>query len=157
MIGLILYGIMQGVTSLRTLERMARVDLGCMWVSGGIFPDHAIIGRFINMHRESMTGDFFENLTRAVLKKTDSDGRCLAGDGAVIEAACSSRKPLSKLLKLHKRKRIHILIVTRAKRVWKWLPVLTKRLLSAMKSAKRTVNQKALSSVQRSRKLLSKR
>ena len=69
---------------------MARVDLGYMWVSGGIFPDHAIIGHFINMHRESMTGDFFENLTRAVLKKTDSDGRCLAGDGTVIEAACSS-------------------------------------------------------------------
>ena len=90
MMGLILYGIMQGVTSLRTLERMARVDLGCMWVSGGIFPDHAIIGRFINMHKESMTGDFFENLTRTVLKKTDSDGRCLAGDGTVIEAACSS-------------------------------------------------------------------
>ncbi|KEQ15805.1 hypothetical protein GZ77_04535 [Endozoicomonas montiporae] len=90
MMGLILYGIMQGITSLRTLERLARVDLGCMWVTGGIFPDHAIIGRFINMHSESMTGAFFESLTRAVLKKTDSDGSCLAGDGTVIEAACSS-------------------------------------------------------------------
>lgn len=90
MMGLILYGIMQGITSLRTLERLARVDLGCMWVTGGIFPDHAIIGRFINMHSESMTGPFFESLTRTVLKKTDSDGSCLAGDGTVIEAACSS-------------------------------------------------------------------
>ncbi|KEQ17182.1 hypothetical protein GZ78_15160 [Endozoicomonas numazuensis] len=84
MMGLILYGIMQGITSLRTLERLARVDLGCMWVTGGIFPDHAIIGRFINMHSESMTGAFFESLTRAVLKKTDSDGSCLAGDSAVV-------------------------------------------------------------------------
>ncbi|WP_422452128.1 IS1182 family transposase [Endozoicomonas sp. ALC066] len=90
MMGLILYGIMQGVTSLRTLERLARVDLGCMWVCGGIFPDHGIIGRFINMHSESMTGAFFESLTRVVLKKTDSGGNCLAGDGTVIEAACSS-------------------------------------------------------------------
>ncbi len=73
MMGLILYGIMHGITSLRALERLARVDLGCMWVSGGVFPDHAIIGRFINMHSESMTGDFFENLTRAVLKKTNSE------------------------------------------------------------------------------------
>lgn len=90
MMGLILYGIMQGITSLRTLERLARVDLGCMWVTGGIFPDHAIIGRFINVHSKSMTGAFFESLTRAVLKKTDSNGSCLAGDGTVIEAACSS-------------------------------------------------------------------
>ena len=37
-----------------------------------------------------MTGNFFENLTRAVLKKTDSGGSCVAGDGTVIEAACSS-------------------------------------------------------------------
>ena len=36
MMGLILYGIMQGVTSLRALEKLARLDLGCMWVSDGI-------------------------------------------------------------------------------------------------------------------------
>ncbi len=36
MLGLILYGIMQGISSLRALERLARVDLGCMWVTGGI-------------------------------------------------------------------------------------------------------------------------
>jgi len=36
MMGLILYGVMQGVHSLRELERMARLDLGCMWVSSGI-------------------------------------------------------------------------------------------------------------------------
>lgn len=41
MLGLILYGIMQGISSLRALERLARVDLGCMWVTGGIAPDHA--------------------------------------------------------------------------------------------------------------------
>ena len=60
-----------------------------MWVAGG-GPDHAIIGRFINMHSEFMTGAFFASLTRVFLKKTKTDGRCLAGDGTVIEAACSS-------------------------------------------------------------------
>src|SRR4051812_22938226 len=30
MLGLILYGVMQGVHSLRELERLARLDLGCM-------------------------------------------------------------------------------------------------------------------------------
>ena len=90
MVGLILYGISRGVTSLRTLESLARIDLGCMWVSGGIFPDHANIGRFINRHQELLTGDFFEALACSVLKKTNSTGQCLAGDGTTIEAACSN-------------------------------------------------------------------
>ena len=50
MMGLILYGVMQGVHSLRELERLARLDLGRMWVTGGIAPDHANIGRFIVLH-----------------------------------------------------------------------------------------------------------
>lgn len=90
MMGLILYGIMQGVTSLRALEKLSRLDLGCMYVSGGIFPDHANIGRFIVMHEKSLTGEFFDQLTRSVLQKTNSSGECLAGDGTTIEAACSN-------------------------------------------------------------------
>jgi hypothetical protein len=38
MLGLILYGFMQNVSSLRGLEKLARLDLGCMWVTGGIRP-----------------------------------------------------------------------------------------------------------------------
>ncbi|WP_161787272.1 transposase [Endozoicomonas numazuensis] len=90
MMGLILYGIMQGVTSLRALEKLAKLDLGCMWISGGIHPDHANIGRFINMHEPSLTGEFFDALTRSVLKKTNPSGQRLAGDGTTIEAACSN-------------------------------------------------------------------
>lgn len=59
MVGLVLYGIMRGITSLRDLEQFARVDLGCMWVSGGILPDHSIIGRFIQRHADYLTEDFF--------------------------------------------------------------------------------------------------
>jgi hypothetical protein len=55
MAGVILYGVMQGVHSLRELERLARLDLGCMWVAGGIAPDHANIGRFIALHEHSLT------------------------------------------------------------------------------------------------------
>jgi transposase len=89
MMGLILYGVMQGVHSLRELERLARLDLGCMWVTGGIAPDHANIGRFIVLHEDSLSKDFFESLTRAVLKASGSNNARLAGDGTVIEAACS--------------------------------------------------------------------
>ncbi|MFB9242425.1 IS1182 family transposase [Massilia antarctica] len=89
MLGLILYGIMQGIHSLRDLQRLARMDLGCMWVAGGISPAHGIIGRFIVLHAESLTKDFFESLTAQILKATGSRSNRLAGDGTVIEAACS--------------------------------------------------------------------
>jgi hypothetical protein len=89
MMGLILYGVMQGVHSLRELERLARLDLGCMWITGGIAPDFTKIGRFITRHATSLTSSFFESLTRHVLKATGSKSDRLAGDGTVIEAACS--------------------------------------------------------------------
>jgi transposase len=60
MMGLILYGIMQGITSLRRLEKFARQDLGCLWVTGCICPDHACLGRFIIMHDASFSNGLFE-------------------------------------------------------------------------------------------------
>ena len=89
MMGLILYGVMQGVHSLRELERLARLDLGCMWITGGIAPDFTKIGRFITKHTTLLTSSFFESLTRQILKATGSNTQRLAGDGTVIEAACS--------------------------------------------------------------------
>jgi len=89
MIGLILSGILQGITSLRELERLARLDLGCWWLTGAIMPDHSILGRFIQRHAALLTEAFFEQLTRQVLKATSSHTAVLAGDGTIIEAAAS--------------------------------------------------------------------
>lgn len=94
MLGLILYGVMQGIHSLRDLERLSRLDLGCMWVTGGIGPDHTNIGRFIVMHEESLTSSFFESLTRQILKQTGSTSERVSCDGTVIEAAGSHYKKL---------------------------------------------------------------
>jgi len=94
MLGLILYGVMQGVHSLRALERLARLDLGCLWVSRGITPDHANIGRFIVLHEDLLTHDFFESFTRRILRPRGLGGTRVAGDGTVIEAACSHYKLL---------------------------------------------------------------
>lgn len=94
MLGLILYGVMQGVHSLRELERLSRLDLGCMWVTGGIAPDHTNICRFIILHEQSLTTTFFESLTRHVLNRSGSNSARVAGDGTVIEAACSHYKKL---------------------------------------------------------------
>lgn len=89
MMGLILYGVMQGRSSLRQLEQLACVDLGCWWLTGGIMPDHSMIGRFIQQHTTLLTDTFFDSLTRSVLKVTGSDVSRTAGDGTVVEAACS--------------------------------------------------------------------
>lgn len=89
MVGLILYGILQGLSSLRDLERLARSDVGCWWLSGGIMPDHSVIGRFVLQHETLLTTEFFDHLTRQVLKVTGSGTATLAGDGTTIEAMSS--------------------------------------------------------------------
>lgn len=89
MMGIILLGIMQGISSLRRLEQFARLDIGCLWVSGGILPDHSIIGRFVQKHETQLSNEFFDQLTREVLKATGTGTCTVAGDGTVIEAAAS--------------------------------------------------------------------
>jgi len=89
MTGLILYGVMHGKTSLRDLESIARDSLGCLWISGGIMPDHSVIGRFICQHASLLSVEFFHGLTSSVLTYTGSNVERTAGDGTVIEAAAS--------------------------------------------------------------------
>lgn len=89
MVGLILYGLMRGVSSLRDLERFSRVDLSCMWVSGGIAPDHSVLGRFVHRHAEELSEGLFEGLLESVLRRTKSGREQLAGDATVIEAMSS--------------------------------------------------------------------
>ena len=59
MTGIVLFGLRRGVSSLRELERFARTDLGCMWVSGGITPDHSVLGRFIQRHEAELSRELF--------------------------------------------------------------------------------------------------
>jgi hypothetical protein len=87
MVGLVVAGILKGVTTLRGMEQLARSDLGVMWVTGGICPDHSVIGRFVLLHAETLSDSFFSGLTASVLKATGSDTAMLALDGTVIAAA----------------------------------------------------------------------
>lgn len=89
MVGLVLFGLLRGISSLRGLERLARSDLECMWVGGGITPDHSILGRFIARHAEALCGSFFSAITESVLTRTGSGRERLAGDGTVLEAMSS--------------------------------------------------------------------
>jgi len=65
MLGLIVYGITQGKWSLRELERLARMDLGAMWMSGRVQPDHSTIGKFIQLHAQLLSEQFFTTLVNS--------------------------------------------------------------------------------------------
>ncbi len=93
-VGLILLGIMSGQTSLRQLSQLARVDTRAWWLTGGLCPDYSTLSKFLTRHSEQLTGTFFEELTREVLKRSGSRASALAGDGTVIQAAASSLKLL---------------------------------------------------------------
>lgn len=95
MLGLILWGLLKGSSSLRELERLARTDLACMWICGGIAPEFSVIGKFIRRHHDLLeNGEFFTQVTAKILKCCDSEATTLAGDGSVMQAAVSSYKKL---------------------------------------------------------------
>lgn len=89
MYGIVMYGILTGRGSLRGMERLARRDLGCWWISGGIMPDHSVIGRFLNNHKETIEGNFFESLTAKIVEDLSSEVSDLSGDGTTIQAVSS--------------------------------------------------------------------
>lgn len=91
-LGLIVYGILVRRGSLREIERLARTDLGAMWLSAGHQPDHSTIGKFINLHRELLAEDFFVNLVNHLARRLRLPVGVTAADGTVIEAATSYRQ-----------------------------------------------------------------
>lgn len=86
---LVVFGVMEGQSSLRMLESLARADVRVWWLTGGVMPDHSAIGRFLNRHAEVITKDFFEDLTRAVVRLAGTQDKGLAVDATVIQAAAS--------------------------------------------------------------------
>ena len=90
LLGLILYGMLNGQWSLRALEKLARRDVGAWWLCGGLQPDHSTIGKFICLHAELLTDAYFVSLTRMIVKALKLSRGDAAGDGTVIEA-CGSR------------------------------------------------------------------
>jgi transposase len=92
LLGLIVYGILMRRGSLRELERLARTDLGAMWLSAGHQPDHSTVGKFINLHRELLAEEFFVKLVNQLARRLHLPVGVTAADGTVIEAATSYRR-----------------------------------------------------------------
>ena len=94
MLGLIVYGITQGKWSLRELERLARMDLGAMWMSGRVQPDHSTIGKFIQLHAQLLSEQFFTTLVKQLVRKLHLSAGTVGLDGTVIAAAASHYRML---------------------------------------------------------------
>jgi Transposase domain (DUF772) len=92
MLGLIVYGLLMRRSSLREIERLARTDLGAMWLSAGHQPDHSTAGKFINLHRELLAEEFFVSLVNHLARRLRLPAGVTAADGTVIEAATSYRR-----------------------------------------------------------------
>jgi len=89
LVGLIVYGILRQQWSLRQLEQLALSDLGAMWVTGRLQPDHSTIGKFIVKHAEVLSAEFFVTLVKHLVSKLKITAGTVAIDGTVIEAAVS--------------------------------------------------------------------
>jgi transposase len=91
-LGLIVYGILMRQSSLRELEGLANRDIGAWWICGGLRPDHSTIGKFITLHSETLSEDYFTTLTKELITKLKIKPSDCAADGTVIEAASSRYK-----------------------------------------------------------------
>jgi transposase len=96
MMGLIVYGVLQGRHSLRELEGLAVTDVGAWFVCGGDQPDHSTIGDFLERHREQITREYFEEVVRGLVTRKKIHAGVVAGDGTVIEASASRFELLSR-------------------------------------------------------------
>lgn len=94
LLGLVLYGIWSGRSTLREMEALARLDLGAMYVCGGIQPDFTTLARFLERHEQYLSEAFFAETTKRLLAKLRVKPRNIAVDGTVIEAVSSRHSML---------------------------------------------------------------
>ncbi len=89
LLGLIVYGMLKRQWSLRELEALAKCDAGAWLVCGGHQPDHSTIGKFVQLHSEVLTEEFFAALVKQLAGQLKLRAGLAAVDGTVIEAASS--------------------------------------------------------------------
>jgi len=96
MLGLIVYGLLKGVKSLRSLEHLSKMDIGSWWLTDGIQPDHSTIGKFIQQHSEVLGTDYFSSLTGIIIQKLKVNVQEVACDGTIVESVGSRYKELKR-------------------------------------------------------------
>ena len=86
---LVIVGTLRGVTSLRGLERFARLDLRGIWILGGWCPDHSTLGRFLERLHGKVSEPLFEHLTVEALRAVGKRVCDVSLDGTVVCAVAS--------------------------------------------------------------------
>ena len=86
---LVLVGTLRGVTSLRGLERFARMDLRGIWILGGWCPDHSTLGRFVERLHGKVSEQLFERLTVDALCAVGKRVCDVSLDGTIVCAVAS--------------------------------------------------------------------
>lgn len=61
-----IWGFMSGIRSSRRLEAACRDQLSCLWLTGGLRPDHNTFARFYRVHRAGMRSLLTETVRLAV-------------------------------------------------------------------------------------------
>jgi Transposase DDE domain/Transposase domain (DUF772) len=87
LLGLIVYGMVKRQWTLRELETLAKCDAGAWLMCGGHQPDHSTIGKFIQLHSELLSDEFFADLMRQIAGRLKLRAGVAAVDATVIEAA----------------------------------------------------------------------
>ena len=89
LVTLVLVGTLRGITSLRGLERFARMDLRGIWILGGWCPDHSTLGRFLERLHGKVSEQLFERLTVEALRAVGKRVCDVSFDGTVVCAVAS--------------------------------------------------------------------
>lgn len=88
-LGLMVYAVLVRQWSLREIEQLTVRDVGAWWICGGHQPDHSTIGKFVQLHAEALSSDFFQALVRWVVARVKLRVGTASIDGTVIESAAS--------------------------------------------------------------------
>ena len=86
---LVIVGALRGVTTLRGMERFARLDLRGIWILGGWCPDHSTLGRFIEGLHGEVSEALFERLTVEALRAIGKRVCDVSLDGTIVCAVAS--------------------------------------------------------------------
>ncbi len=95
LLGVWLYGFMNGVRSTRKLEAACREQLPYLWLAGGQRPDHNTLWRFWQQHRLGLRS-LLAKTVRAIARLDLIDRSVQAVDGTKIAAPASNRWTLSR-------------------------------------------------------------
>lgn len=86
MLKLILFYVMENITTLRGMEKAAKNDIRIMWLTDELKPSHQTINQFMNERLKGSIEDIFHEINRYIIKKEQIDVQKIYIDWTKIEA-----------------------------------------------------------------------